>query len=259
MRLMVENFAASPATTITSSSENPRFPVSNLKNPLRSVRTRSVNTSDLAIVFDLATTEEIDSVVLYWPKEDGIRLSGSATVKIQANATNSWSSPAVDQTLTVDNRYMVASHFFTTDQSYRFWRVVISDSGNPYGYLELGKVWLGKGIDIPSAQNGFKSTLIDRSKVTRTDFGHDYVDVYPKQRRIEFSYLNMDYSDIETLETAFDRNGIETPVMLVLDPSSSVFNKNHFLIYGKFSPSFGLSHVTYDVLNTDGISIEELS
>jgi hypothetical protein len=104
----------------------------------------------------MITTEEIDSVVILWPKEDGIRLSDTAVVKIQANATDSWGSPAVDQTLTIDNTYMVASHYFSTDQSYRYWRVVIEDVGNPYGYVELGMVWFGKSLSIQKAKNGFK-------------------------------------------------------------------------------------------------------
>jgi hypothetical protein len=259
MRLMVENFATAAATTVTASSENSRFPASNLKNPFRSVRLRSANTSDLRITFDLATTEDIDSVVLFWPKEDGIRLSSSAVVKIQANATNTWGAPAVDQTLTIDNQYMVASHFFSTNQSYRYWSVLISDAGNANGFLELGLVWLGKGIDVPSAQNGFKSQILDRSKVIETDFGHKYVDVYPKQRRIEINYSNVDYADIQTLENAYSSNGVEIPVLLALDPEEAVFDKNHFLVYGNFSNSFGLGHVVYDALNTEGIVIEELS
>src|SRR4051812_33410514 len=99
MRLMNQNFTTEDATVITASSASTNFPASNLKNTFRSKRWRSTGVTSEWVVFDVVTTEPIDSVVLLWSKEDGIRLSNTAVVKIQANATNVWTSPAVDQTL----------------------------------------------------------------------------------------------------------------------------------------------------------------
>lgn len=259
MRLMNTNFASEDATTITASTANSRFPASNLSHPFRSKRWRSTSVTSQWVKFDLATTEAIDSVVLLWPLEDGIRLSGSAVIKIQANATDVWTSPAVDQTLTIDNTYTLASHFFASDQTYRYWRVTLTDPGNPNGYVELGVVWLGKGLDIPSAQNGFKFGLSDTSKQSDTDFGHRYIDEYPTRASLQFAYSNIDYDDVQTIENAFRTNGVRKPVMVALDPLSTVFDENHFLLYGNFTASFSLSHVVYDVLSVDGISIQELA
>src|SRR4051812_21363761 len=101
MRFLTTNYCTESATVVSSTNIDTNFPASNLKNPLRSKRVRtSVGTTTLAVVFDMQTTEDINSVVLLWPKEDGIRLTDSATVKIQANATNVWTSPSVDQTVT---------------------------------------------------------------------------------------------------------------------------------------------------------------
>jgi len=259
MRFMTQNYCTEDATVITASTSNASFPASNLKHPFRSKRWRSTGSTSENVVFDLVTTEAIDSVVILWPKEDGIRLSASAVVKIQANATNVWTSPAVDQTLTIDNTYMVASHFFTSDQSYRYWRVLITDPGNAYGYVELGVVWLGKGLSIDNAQNGFKYELVDRSKVTMTDYGHTYVDEYPLVATVEFTYEYLDYSMLQTLENAFRENGTRKPVLVALDNAADVFDKDHFLIYGKMKAGFGLKHVKYNILNTDGITVVELS
>lgn len=260
MRLMNQNFCAESATVITASSEDPSFPASNLKHPFRSKRIRSATgTTTLNIVFDVITTENIDSVVLLWSKEDGIRLSGSAVVKIQANATNVWTSPAVDQTLTIDNTYMTASHYFTTNQNYRYWRVVIQDAGNPYGYVELGIAWLGKGLTIDNAQNGFQFSLVDGTKTTVNDFGHMYGDEYPTKANLQFSYKVMEYDEVQILEDAFRANGIRKPVLMALDPEAGVFNKDHFTVYGMFKNSFGLNHRNYNILDTDGITVTEIS
>jgi hypothetical protein len=259
MKLMNTNYCTEDATVITASSENTNFPASNLKHPFRSKRWRSTASTSESVVFDLVTTEAVDSVVILWPKEDGIRLSDSAVVKIQANATNVWTSPAVNQTLTINDVYMVASHYFSTDQSYRYWRVVVQDPGNAYGCVELGVVWIGKSLAIDNAQNGFKAALTDLSKSSKTDFGHVYVDQYPQLMQIDFSYQYLDYSVVQILEDAYRQNGNSKPVMLVLDAEGSVFDKDHFTVYGMFKNTFGLQHVRYNILNTDTLSVLELS
>lgn len=254
------NYCTESATVVSASNIDTNFPVSNMKNPFRSKRVRTTSgTTTLAVVFDMVTTEAIDSCVLLWPKEDGIRLSNTATVRIQANATNVWTTPAVNQLLTINNTYEIASHYFTTDQSYRYWRVLIEDVGNAYNYVELGLCWLGKGLAIDNAQNGFKYELVDRSKASTTDFGHVYVDVYPLQAVIEFDYKFLTYAQAQILENAFRKNGRRHPVMVCLDQTETIFSKNHFVVYGNFKPGFALTHVNYDILNTDGITIIELS
>lgn len=259
MRILTNNLCSDSATVVTASSSSSLFPVSNLKHQFRSKRWRSTDVTSEWVKFDMLTSEPVDSVVILWPKEDGIKLSDSAVVKVQANATNVWTSPAVDETLTIDNTYSIASHYFTSDQSYRYWRVVVEDPGNPWGYLELGVVWIGKSLSIQNAQNGFSYRLLDRSKVTTTDFGHQYVDEYPQSAQLELNYAYLDYDDVQELENAYRVNGNRLPVFVTIDESETALDKNHFAIYGKFASSFGLGHVNYNLFNADGVTIEELS
>lgn len=259
MRFLIDNRVTQDATVITATSTNVRFPTSNLKNPLRSKVHRSVSAAGQSLVFDMLTTEAINSVVILWPKERGIRLTGGANIRIQANATNVWTSPAVDQALIIDNEYSTASHFFTTDQNYRYWRLYIDDPTNPDGYVEVGMVWLGTSLAIENAQNGFKFTKSDTTKVDKNDFGHRYYDEYPIMNSVEFDYKYLDYTTIKILETAFQLNGTKKPVIIVLDETDTVFDKDHFLLYGNMSNQFGMSHVRYNIFNQDGIRVEELS
>lgn len=201
------------------------------------------------LLFDLTTTEEINSVVLLWPKEDGIKLSNSAVIKIQANATNVWTSPAVDQTLTIDNTYEIASHYFTTDQSYRFWRIVIVDPANVNGYVNLGVVVLGKAEVIDNPDNGFIYSLTDKSSVTTTDYGHEYVDEYPTMAQLELDFAILDYDSGRAIDTLYRLVGNRKPVFVAMDHDASVFNKDHFSLYGKFRTNLALNHITFDMFN----------
>ncbi len=259
MKLLTTNLCTLTDTEIVASSEDPSFPVSNLTHQFRSKRWRSTDVTSENIVFDFQTSEPVDSVVLLWPKEDGIKLSESAVVTIQANATDVWTSPTISQVLTIDNTYEVASHFFSSDQSYRYWRVLIADPGNPYGFLELGVIWIGKSLAVENAQNGFKFTLADRSKLSQTDFGHIYADELPIFSSIDFTYSYLDYEAQQILENAFRTNGTKRPVLVVIDPSDDVFDQDHFLVYGKFESSFSGQHIIYNLFNAAGISVREIA
>lgn len=209
------------------------------------------------IIFDMLTSQDINSVVLFWPKEDGIRLSTTSVVKIEANATDVWTAPAVSQTLTIDNTYMVASYFFSTVQSYRYWRVTIQDPQNAYLYVELGLCWIGENTEFNEPENGFKFNITDLSSVSKTDFGHEYVDEYPQIVSVEFNYSYILYATAQALENAFRTNGNRKPVLVVFDEAGTVFDKDHFLVYGKMDKGFGLDHVSYDMFK-GGLKITEL-
>lgn len=210
-----------------------------------------------SIVFDLITAQNIQNIAIMWPGEDGIRLSNTAVLKIEANATNVWTAPAVSQTLTIDNNYVRTTHCFVTSQSYRYWRVTIQDPRNPYLYVELGVVWIGEDIGFSSPENGFKYKLVDQSVISKTPFGHEYVDEYPQQAQLEFDYKYIYYTDYQLLENTFRDNGSRKPVLVIFDNDELVFNKNHFVIYGKLEKSFSGDHVSLNLFN-GGFKITEL-
>lgn len=210
------------------------------------------------VVFDTRTTEEIDSVCILWPKEDGVKLSSTAVLKVQANATNSWTSPAVDQTLTLDNTYEVATHFFSTSQSYRYWRLVIQDPGNANLYVGVGVVVLGKALDIQNPDAGFEFEVADQSKVVSNAFGNQYIDEYPSKSTLSVKYGLLDYEEAQAIENVYRVNGSRVPVLVTIDHEDITFNRNHFLIYGKMIKPQKLSQIHYKYFSSD-LVIEEVS
>lgn len=210
-----------------------------------------------SLVFDLQTAQDISCIALFWPKEDGIRLSQTAVVKIEANAVNSWTSPALSQTLTIDDNYMVASHFFATPQEYRYWRITIQDSQNPNLFVELGLAWIGEDVGFNEPENGFKFRLVDPTVESKTDFGHSYSDEYPLINQLEFNYKYIDYETMQGLEDVFRQNGNRKPVLVCFDDQESSFNRNHFLIYGKLGRNFDTDHVVHTLFQ-GGLKITEL-
>lgn len=198
-----------------------------------------------SIVFDLGTTEAIDTVALLFDLVNGNKLSDDAVVTIQANATNAWSSPSVSQALSIDDTYGIATHFFSSDQSYRYWRLKIVDPENPYLYIETSKVILGKGVTLDSGPGrGFVEKKRDQSAIQETSFGHRYADIYPIRRGLEFQYPGLTASDTALLEAAFRQNGSVTPIAVAFDPTGTLFDKDRFFIYGYFQNSLDITHLS---------------
>lgn len=204
------------------------------------------------VKFDLSTSEAVDSVALVFDKVEGSSLSGSAVVKFQGNATDSWSSPALDLTLTYDEVRGIYSHYFTADQTYRFFRVQVIDTQNPSGYVEIGKVLFGKAtqfLRLPS--EGFEFSIIDQSKEQSTAYGHKYFDLYPLRNELSVDFSYMSYSDAESLIQVFEALGTTEPVFCVIDPLENSYDKDRFAIYGRIDSNLRARHKTVTYFDLD--------
>lgn len=255
MRLITNNLTLN--STITASSENIFFPSSNLKNQLRSKKFRSESKSNQWIVFDLGEAKDIDSVVVLLPKENS-NYTGNQVIKIQANNSSDFTAPAID--ITLDNtKYLQSSYYFSSNQTYRYWRLTVTDPTAPNDYIEIGQVILGKSENLQNAQNGFKFIKNDNTKIQRNDFGTAYADKYPILKQVSLDYNVLYYEEILVIEDIFDRVGSHTAIFVTLDETGDTFNKDHYSIYGLMRNSFTEDHINYRLFNTSGLMITELN
>ncbi|MCP3682363.1 MAG: hypothetical protein GY861_06695, partial [bacterium] len=142
--------------TITASSENPDYLFSTalIDNRLSRVG-QTLNDGSQWVKFVYSGAVDVDTVAVL-----GNNFTSSATVKIQANATDVWTSPTVDQSLTYtkDNRRStelgrdvgVWSYQFSTTQSYRYWRLTVDDGSNLDTYIEIGFVFMDENTTFPA-------------------------------------------------------------------------------------------------------------
>ena len=202
------------------------------------------------VVFDLKTTEDIDAFSFILDPLDGNKFTSSVVIKLQANATDVWTSPAVDETITLDSRYDIALKVFSTAQSYRYWRVQITDPSNPNLYVEIPKIFLSDSTLLSqNPEIGWKFLFTDRSKIITTEFGHEYADVFPQLRGFEFDFAVMDNTAVVTLEDIFRSVGSVTPVLFSLDSTGGLYDAEQFLLYSKFDAEFGSEHVNVTLFN----------
>lgn len=211
-----------------------------------------------AVVFDLKNPQEIDSFALLIDKVSGNKFTTSVALNLQANATDSWTSPAVDVSLTFDTDNDIALHFFASSETYRFWRVKVVDPQNPNLHVELGKVMLAKATALTqNPEKGFRRRSVDLSKRIDTSFGNRFHDIYPIKTFFEFDYKVMSFADFKTLEDMFDRVGIATPIGVIVDTQEDLFDKERFFLYGTYVGERSRTHVVNEFFD-DKLVFEEL-
>lgn len=215
------NLVTQPSTVITAGNENSLFPASNIADA-RATKVFRTETGTLTtnIVFDFQTTESVDSILYRGHKLDGLGLSGSIT--IEANATDSWSSPSFSTTLTPDATFNFGFVNFSTE-SYRFWRITATASS---GYLELGKIFIGAKVELANNNIDYGWTIEEKdlARVSKNSYGQKFIDTKTTQKMIKASLKLLTKSELDTMLAVFDSNGTHTPVWVVIDSDEVIVN-----------------------------------
>lgn len=183
--------------------------------------------------FDLGSATPIDSACLFFDPMRAIPFSSNALVYIQANATDSWASPAVNQVLTIDTVFQAGTYFWGSGQNYRYWRIRVVDPANTNLFVEVSTLVLALATQLTRVpKNGFTYSKLDQSTVQKTPYGHIYADLYPIQKQLDFDYAALSYADLKTFDSIFQRVGMSIPLVVCMDDTETVFDKEHFLLYG---------------------------
>jgi hypothetical protein len=238
-RIIDNNLLFDGVTALTASTADANFPVTNLAHTFRSKVWRTTSVTSQSVVMDFGAISSFDSFAAVFDPMSGSKFTSSAVFKIQANATNVWTAPSVDVTLSYDATYETLTYFWSSTQTYRYARFTMTDPTNTDGYLESPKLVIGLASQLTQVPDlGFQETITDRSVNTETAYGHRYSDTYPARRRLEFTYTALSDADLETLATVWKRVGNTSPIFVGLDTSGDLFDKDRFAIYGYISGDF---------------------
>lgn len=169
--------------TLQASSEQGNFPAVNLQDPhlVNAWRSNSVDAQWIKIDAGSGNTITANSVAIA-----GHNLTASATIKIQANATDAWGGPSIDETVTWDADIM--TKLFTNSTGYRFWRFYFDDDSNPDGYIEIGRLFLGTRLQMPKIEPGVDIPYRTTSIVSTSISGESYGDYGVRYRAPGFRF-----------------------------------------------------------------------
>lgn len=151
-------------------------------------------------------------------------------------------------------------HIFSGIVSSRFWRVEIDDHGNPSGYVEAGRLFMGRSI-VPSinygyGQNGIEfinntlvANMLDGSKQRRRRFN-------PRQVSFAFDYL----PETELYADFYDfirYSGFDREVAIFLDPESTGLQLQRTSFLGAIAQASPMAQVAFQ-LGSTAYTVEEL-
>jgi hypothetical protein len=137
-------------------------------------------------------------------------------------------------------------HFFTTIQSFRYWRFIFIDTAPELSYSEFGAVFLGPYSTFSRAYAlNTAHPRQELSDVEFGDFGAVFTDVKPSRRR--FSYVFNEHTDADHDEWELFANSrrVGGHLWYGSDPQNSSVTKTR---YGYLdTPGIGFTHIRSDV------------
>lgn len=202
-------------------------PAEFILSPWRKKVARSTGSpTDVDLVVDLKSARSFNCAFLIQPK---IHVGGS--VKIQANATNVWTSPSFDSGAfpAIDAQRRLTGLYFAA-QNYRYVRVLWVNTGVVSQEVELGYLMLGTYYEPTyNLTDKLSRTPNDPSVINEAYDGEVQVFRKTKFRTVNFFFEAMPLADRNACDTMYDEVGIGRHVIFATD--SALLNDT---FYGRF-------------------------
>jgi hypothetical protein len=212
------------------------------------------------ILWDMGIATNPTNFVLIDARNEPLKFSPTATVKLEGNHTNNFSSPVFSTTLTYDDRLL--HHFNDTGiaaTALRYWRVQFIDKANPNGFVQVGAFYLGNFYSPTRGRVQFpiKITEIDRTNTIYSEGGQTFSELRPKTNRLDIDYFGLTKQEKEELERIFETFGKGLPFFISADTDAVYGSSRQYHIrYVKFS-----SETSYELIRPNifrmSISLEE--
>ena len=196
--------------TLTASDENPAFPVENSQDTRLSRLFKTTGTS-VNIVIDLG--ENLTATSFFLAQHN---LTSSATITLEANATDAWTSPSYTNSIAYSAD--IIYELFAT-QTYRYWRLVISDATNPDTFIKFGGCFLGTYLSLTNFSHVLTVNDIDTTTENVSLSGQRYRDVGYIYKTYDLNFPRITQTEKENL-IAFKASNRKKPVYIMLDETA---------------------------------------
>jgi hypothetical protein len=231
----------SDAATLTVGNELPALPGENLQMSQLSRRWQSSGLSNLSVIVDLGA-----------PPNPGINLvtlvatnaTTAATWRIRAatSQANLTASPGYDSgTIAMLSSSDLANwndrlalKWLATAQSFRWWRIDITDAGNPDGYFRAGRLYIASAWQaMLGLQYDWGLGFIDDSPKLVSEGGQVWIDERRRRRNVRGT-ISLKSED-EAYSNVFDLmrlRGSARDILLIRDPNATT-HLHRQTIYGR--------------------------
>lgn len=174
------------------------------------------------LLMDFGIPTNPKAFCLVGDRNQPLRISPTATIKLQAALTNSWAVPAMEITIPYADAALGLWDFeglADVEPGYRYWRFSIIDRDNPRGYLEFGAGFLGDMITCTRGCAVFPLQLRgrDRSTIVVAEGGQVYGLKKPKTMGIGLRFAALLKQEAEDFWEHWETKGLTDNWFLILD------------------------------------------
>lgn len=218
-RLAWNNLLTAPGVIITSSSEATGYVDDNLGSDARWKVWRSATaTGDQWVKFDLGTSR---SMQLLAAMNATLHLNG--TLRVQANATDAWGAPTINDVLTVPNPDFtrVWADWRGAASSLRWVRFYFTNVDSVNSYVELGAVFAGTYLEPSrSLSPSLSIRRIDPSIQRVAIGGQRSAVIRSKYHEVSGTFVLQSPTARNSLREAYETIGATTPAIFAVDPDN---------------------------------------
>lgn len=274
LRILYDNVIDS--STLAASSTTAGFPVTNLQKEQKGLVWRSTSTS-ATVTATWSTAQSLSCVLLPF-----CNLTSSATIRIKLYTLTTDTTPVLDTGAVNAGAYTPTdlwgglSNISSSVNAYNYgggtyarsWfavtsarkmEVIIADSSNPAGYLELSRIVCG-AYWSPQINADFGVTLgyLDTSEQQRSESGNLITSNGTIHKTMSFDLGSIVENDRNKMLSILRGNGLRKPMFVSIFPEDTdVVKEQNYQIYAKMNNLSALTHQFYS-LYSSSISLEEI-
>jgi hypothetical protein len=146
---------------------------------------------------DLGSARQVRAFVLLHHN-----ITSGATITLQANSADDWGAPPYSQAIT----WAAGVLCFFLNETYRWWRLTVTDASNPDGYIRASELYLGDYLEfqdlapvLVAEEDNVMQELSSRSQA-----GVERVQLFSQWREWRLQIANKLSSELTSLNTLFE-------------------------------------------------------
>lgn len=189
MRISTGNLLQDGTLSLDTGSADSAYPIANLADGKLQPECRvTPDTNTVILKLDAGESNTITANVCRICAHN----DPNAAYTVEANPTDSWTAPALSESLTLDGRCGVKR--FTSNQQYRFWRLKITGIDAALDFLRLGEWQLALDQPLPAPYSESSGKIEDHANAVthRTEGGQHWSYIISEARRwpsLQWSHL----------------------------------------------------------------------
>lgn len=172
--------------------------------------------------FDFGLSSLPTAFVLVGARNKPIKITPSATIKLQANETDVWEPGTINTEITLDYNSSVIASINSVglwNEALRYARILIEDLSNPEGYVEIGALFLGTFFEATrgQVQFPFQAQYSDNSRTTFSEGGQTFSDIREKSEIFNIEWFGLTITEKEEIDDLWNDLGLSNPFFVQFD------------------------------------------